>query len=232
MQHNLPMTGPRPPGSPPAGASTDPDAATASKAAWRERLRAARREVVARQGEAGRRLQGERLAQVMLAWMRSYAVTRGREGPAGLTVTAYEQLRTEPPLDAFVAAARSQGLRVLVPITLGLQDRLLDWRDSADPQQRPLGRQVLAEVDVAWLPGLAVDRRGVRLGKGGGYYDTALPLLPPGTPRIVVLHDHELVDALPADPHDAPVDGVVTAASGVVPVGPGAGGSVRLPAPG
>lgn len=186
----------------------DPD----DKAAWRDRLRAARRALVEAQGAAGREAQAEALASVMLTWLRGYAAAHLEGRLRGTTVTAYEQLRTEPPLDRFVEAAHAEGVRVLVPITLGLAQRRLDWHEAGDPDRVPLGPGALATVDVCFLPGLAVDRRGVRLGKGGGYYDAALPLLAPGTPRIAVLHDHELVDRLPRDTHDEPVEAVVTTA--------------------
>jgi 5-formyltetrahydrofolate cyclo-ligase len=62
------------------------------------------------------------------------------------------------------------------------------------------------------VPALAVDRRGVRLGRGGGSYDRALSRVPVGTPIVAALYDGELLDALPADPHDVRVTGVATPA--------------------
>ena len=49
------------------------------------------------------------------------------------------------------------------------------------------------------VPALAVDRRGVRIGKGAGYYDRSLPLATPGVPLVAVVYDEELVDRLPAE---------------------------------
>jgi 5-formyltetrahydrofolate cyclo-ligase len=62
------------------------------------------------------------------------------------------------------------------------------------------------------VPALAVARDGVRLGRGGGSYDRALARVAPGTPRVALLFDGELVDALPADPWDVPVTDAVTPA--------------------
>jgi len=71
-------------------------------------------------------------------------------------------------------------------------------------------------------PGLAVDRRGTRMGQGGGCYDRALPRRRPGAPVLVVLHPGELLDPtappLPHEPHDQRVDAVVTA-EGVTDLG-------------
>lgn len=64
------------------------------------------------------------------------------------------------------------------------------------------------------VPALGVDRTGVRLGQGAGYYDRAL-LYAPHRPRIALVYDNEVHDSLPADPHDQPVNTAVTP-SGVV----------------
>jgi 5-formyltetrahydrofolate cyclo-ligase len=70
-------------------------------------------------------------------------------------------------------------------------------------------------VDVVLAPGLAVDRRGVRLGRGAGYYDRALAAV--RAPVAVLLYDAELVEEdLPAEPHDRPVTAVVTPLRGWV----------------
>ncbi|WP_431473522.1 5-formyltetrahydrofolate cyclo-ligase [Ornithinimicrobium sp. W1665] len=125
-------------------------------------------------------------------------------------------MRTEPPVDRLVRELIGAGVRVLVPITLARPR--LDWADVADPDRTPLGEEALAQVDLALVPALAVGADGVRLGQGGGYYDTTLPLLrerSPGAAVVAVLHDHELVPAVPADPHDARVDAVLRPGSGV-----------------
>ena len=142
---------------------------------------------------------------------------RGRESVAGMCVTAYEPMRTEPPVDGLTDALLRAGVRVLVPITL---DRpRLDWADLSDPDRAPLGEEALAGVDVAFVPGLAISREGVRLGQGGGYYDTTLPRLRElsgGAPVVVVLHDHEVVPAVPAAGHDAVVDAVLRPGTGAM----------------
>ncbi len=116
---------------------------------------------------------------------------------AGARVAAYTSFGTEPSTAALVTATTL--LPVLRP------DRDLDW---AFPDGPPLGVDAVAGCDVVLVPALAVDRRGVRLGRGGGSYDRALPrargLL------VAMLHDGELVEELPAEPHDVPVHAVAT----------------------
>ncbi len=66
-----------------------------------------------------------------------------------------------------------------------------------------------ADVAVALVPGLAFTRAGARLGRGKGFYDRLLPLFPATTKRIGVCYACQLVDSLPLDDHDMPVDEVV-----------------------
>ena len=66
-------------------------------------------------------------------------------------------------------------------------------------------------VGFALIPGVAFDRRARRLGYGGGYYDRLLAGgLPEGTPLVSGAFEVQIVDGVPTDPHDAPVDVVVT----------------------
>jgi 5-formyltetrahydrofolate cyclo-ligase len=59
------------------------------------------------------------------------------------------------------------------------------------------------------VPGLAADRRGMRLGRGGGSYDRVLARTGSAF-TVVLLHDGEVVDIVPADPHDRPVAAAAT----------------------
>ena len=66
-------------------------------------------------------------------------------------------------------------------------------------------------VGFALIPGVAFDRRARRLGYGGGYYDRLLAGgLPEGTPLVSGAFEVQILDEVPTDPHDAPVDVVVT----------------------
>lgn len=172
------------------------DRAEGTKGAARRRLRAHRRQVAAsRDLDAD----AEAIADVV----------RQAIGTAG-TVLSYESLPHEPPTTVLNSALQAAGHRVLVPITL--PDWRLEWCDLADPERTPLGIASPATADVAIIPALAVDTSGTRLGQGGGCYDRVLPMLPSGTPVLVLLHPGEHTsEPLPCDPHDVPVTTVVTA---------------------
>jgi len=60
----------------------------------------------------------------------------------------------------------------------------------------------VSRADLVIVPALAVDRRGVRLGRGGGSYDRALARVGPQVPTIALLYGPELLDEVPAAPHD------------------------------
>lgn len=124
-------------------------------------------------------------------------------------VAAYVPLPGEPGGARLVDALAGAVPRVLLPV---LRDDLdLDWAaydgtlspgrfGLSEPVGPRLGVDAIAGVDVVVVPGLAVDLSGVRLGQGGGSYDRALARTT--VPTVVPLYPGELVDALPAEPHD------------------------------
>ncbi|MEU8686845.1 5-formyltetrahydrofolate cyclo-ligase [Streptomyces sp. NPDC048665] len=144
------------------------------------------------------------------------------------TVAAYVSVGSEPGTRALLDALRARGVRVLLPALL--PDNDLDWGEYTGPDSlariRHGGKMALLEpagarlgpdavtgADVVLLPGLAVDARGMRLGRGGGSYDRVLARLERAgvRPRLVVLlHDTEVVAHVPAEAHDKPVHAVVT----------------------
>ncbi|KJS55711.1 5-formyltetrahydrofolate cyclo-ligase [Streptomyces rubellomurinus] len=144
-------------------------------------------------------------------------------GP-GATVAAYVSVGAEPGTRPLLDALRSRGVRVLLPVLL--PDNDLDWAEYGGPGElAPAGRGLLepvgprlgpaavTEASVVLLPGLAVDRRGLRLGRGGGSYDRVLARLERSGAHpvlAVLLYGHELLERVPAEPHDRPVDLAVT----------------------
>jgi 5-formyltetrahydrofolate cyclo-ligase len=82
-----------------------------------------------------------------------------------------------------------------------------------------LGPDAVALASVILVPALAVDRTGVRLGRGAGFYDRSLPLADPSARLVAVVRDDELVESLPAEPHDVRMTHVLTPERGLVPLG-------------
>jgi 5-formyltetrahydrofolate cyclo-ligase len=79
-----------------------------------------------------------------------------------------------------------------------------------EPAGPRLGLEAVATADVVLTPGLAVDRTGMRLGRGGGCYDRALGRVPVGTFVCTLLYDGEVLDAVPSAGHDRRVTAAVT----------------------
>jgi len=79
------------------------------------------------------------------------------------------------------------------------------------PEPRRDCREVAPEaIDWALVPGLAFNANCYRLGRGAGHYDRLLPTLRPDAQRWALIHDCQWVDDLPVEPHDVPLDGVVS----------------------
>jgi 5-formyltetrahydrofolate cyclo-ligase len=140
------------------------------------------------------------------------------------TVAAYVPLPLEPGAGRLPGALTDLDMRVLLPVVPD-QGRQLDWAVAGGPLAQGrygllqpdgprLGPEALGEADVVVVPALALDRHGVRLGRGGGYYDRALPSARPDTVLVAVVFDDELVDQLPAELHDRRIGAVVTPSGG------------------
>jgi 5-formyltetrahydrofolate cyclo-ligase len=135
---------------------------------------------------------------------------------AGL-VACYWSIGTEPATHGLVFALWKHGTTVILPVLRDDDD--LDWAVYDGPDTLAAGRfGIMEPVDtrrgvdtirtaaLVIVPALAVDRStGVRLGRGGGSYDRALARVGPNVPTVALLHEGELLDGVPAEPHDLPV---------------------------
>lgn len=140
---------------------------------------------------------------------------------APTTVAAYRSLPDEAPTGPLLDALHRAGHRVLLPVLRA--DRDLDWapaapgdpgrpglRGTSVPTGPPLGVEAVAQAALVVVPAVACDRAGHRLGRGGGSYDRALSRVRPGTPVVALVHDLDLLDDVPVEPHDVGVDVVVS----------------------
>jgi 5-formyltetrahydrofolate cyclo-ligase len=185
--------------------------AAAAKSALRAELLAARRAVPApvRDEEA----------RALADWM---------VGLSG-TVCAYAPVGTEPGSVAMLDALVTAGCSVLLPVVV--EGGPLDWAAYSgfgalvparfgvlEPVGPRLGSAAVRAARSVLVPALAVDRHGVRLGRGGGHYDRTLALVSPGADLIAVVRDSELVESLPREPHDVLVTAALTPTAGFTPL--------------
>ncbi|MBC7299420.1 MAG: 5-formyltetrahydrofolate cyclo-ligase [Nocardia sp.] len=145
-------------------------------------------------------------------------------------VCAYVPVRGEPGDPRMLDALRARGATVLLPVTG--EPGPLSWAryEGADslrkarygllePATEPLPPAVVAEAATILVPALAVDRRGVRLGRGAGYYDRTLGAAGAKVRIIAVVRDDELVDRLPEEPHDRRMGWALTPGGGLEELG-------------
>lgn len=140
-------------------------------------------------------------------------------------VFVYMHFRSEVRTDALIRDLLDRGRTVCVPLTLPGQSRLLAVRIS-DPDHEvapgycgipePLPHLLESaaisprDINVVIVPGSVFDPGGGRLGYGGGYYDRFLALEAPAAVRLALAFGLQLVDKVPAEPHDQFMDWVVT----------------------
>lgn len=134
------------------------------------------------------------------------------------TVFLFCGIGTEPDTSRLFVPLLEQGKRICLP-------RMLPGRHMEVRQycpDRPLAKHPFGilepdegcplvdthEINLVLVPALCYDRNGFRLGMGGGYYDRWLESFSGAT--VGLCRQALLQDVLPTEPHDRPVDVVIT----------------------
>ncbi len=143
-----------------------------------------------------------------------------RELEAATDVALYASLPDEVPSGSWLERRFREDQRVWLPRLR--PDGALDFvpiHGPTDLEAGPYGlRQpraglrpgALEALDAVVVPALAIDERGVRLGRGGGYYDRTFAGRSPRPTLIGVVFDFQRVPSLPREPHDLCVDRILT----------------------
>jgi 5-formyltetrahydrofolate cyclo-ligase len=140
------------------------------------------------------------------------------------TVLWYVSHGDELPTRDAIRRELDRGREVLVPYVDGPGLRL--WRLRALEELRPgafgilepppalrgaAAREAAPErIDLVVVPGVAFDPLGRRIGSGQGFYDRLLARLRADCVRAGLCYEAQVVDRVPAEPHDQPMDLVVT----------------------
>ena len=142
------------------------------------------------------------------------------------TVAAYLSGGSEPGTLQLVAWLAAHDVRVLLPVLSDPVGGRLDrpaWAPYEGPDRLrvgvlsileptgdPVPSEQLPEAELIICPGLAANRRGDRLGRGGGWYDRALIHASQSAPVWVLLNDDEVLPTIPVHRWDRRVDSIIT----------------------
>lgn len=174
------------------------------------------KEQVRAQVRAARRVRSEDPAAVAAMTERVMDIEVIRDACAHHGVVAcYVSRPEEPDTSLLREALQTAGARVVVPRVSGRElvwcddDPLATWARNDFGIYEPATAPIDVDPAAYIVPALAIDACGMRLGQGSGYYDRALETVD-GPAVIALVFEDEVVDALPAEPHDRGVDIVVT----------------------
>jgi 5-formyltetrahydrofolate cyclo-ligase len=125
-------------------------------------------------------------------------------------IASYQPLRSEPDITAFNQWAIDQTYEVWFPKVNGT-DLIWGTQDLSKGSfgiTEPKSGIPKPRLDLIIVPALAIDRTGNRLGKGKGFYDRALRNFDGIT--LAVVFEEELLESIPTEPHDFPVQVAMT----------------------
>lgn len=138
-------------------------------------------------------------------------------------VMFYVSLKDEVDTYPMIDEALKTGKRICVPVILKeekkliageIHNRIKDLESQHfgiyQPRQDRVKEVPLDDINLVVVPGVAFDKKNIRLGRGHGYYDRFLSGLPKTTKTIGLAFDFQVVEDLPQDPHDIPVWKTIT----------------------
>jgi 5-formyltetrahydrofolate cyclo-ligase len=146
---------------------------------------------------------------------------------AGTIVAGYFPIRSEIDPRPLMRRLSAAGARLALPVVMGDGESLVfrPWREGEALERASFGLSVppasagVVDPDVLLVPLAAFDRGGHRIGYGKGHYDRALARLDAGRRRLAIglAFSTQRVDEVPAEPHDRPLDLILTEAGAIRP---------------
>lgn len=138
------------------------------------------------------------------------------------TIMIFVSFNYEVDTREFIKKAIAEGKNVVVPITIPETKQLIpsllkDFDELAPgfyniltPKDEFIRPTDPALIDLIIVPGIAFDHEGYRIGYGGGYYDRFLSKINPAVPKVSIAFHLQLIDKVPKDHFDIPVDYIYT----------------------
>lgn len=133
-------------------------------------------------------------------------------------IAGYWRIRDEVDCQPILVRLMDCGQTVILPVVAGPEEPLdfRVWGSEAPLYEAGFGTLApsdlapRSEPDVILMPLLGFDKIGTRLGYGGGYYDRTLASLRKRPMLIGLAFAAQAFDHIPREPHDIPLDAVVT----------------------
>lgn len=136
-------------------------------------------------------------------------------------IMVYISFKNEIDTHEFIKKAIEDGKNIFVPITIPEGKRLkpshlksfdeleIGFYNILTPKEEFIRYKDPKTIDLIIVPGLGFDTSGYRVGFGGGYYDRFLSSLPE-TPKVSIAFDFQILDKVPKESFDIPVDYIYT----------------------
>lgn len=144
------------------------------------------------------------------------------------TLMVFLNFRSEVVTDGLIEWGWDTGKRIVVPLCRPENREMTPCRIDSfadletghygirEPRADRLRFVPPEEIDTVLVPAVAFDRRGYRVGYGGGYYDRFLPKAPQAA-RIGAVFACQIVPEVPIDLYDAQAQRIVTEEGIIVP---------------
>lgn len=136
-------------------------------------------------------------------------------------VMCYMDFRNEVRTEALIEYLLAQDKVVVLPKVnpetkeldlfqiQGFKDMALSKFGILEPADH-LPEALPSDIDLILAPGVAFDEKGYRMGYGAGFYDKLLPQIRPDCAVIGLAFDLQILEKLPVEPHDQPMDSILT----------------------
>lgn len=138
-------------------------------------------------------------------------------------VMAYLSFRNEVETASIIKDLFDNNKKVYIPLTVPdtrelIVSQLLDLEKDLEvgnfgvlePKKDAIRPVSLDTLDLVLVPGVGFDKKGYRVGYGGGYYDRFLPRLAASIPTVALAFEVQMIEKAPIDQYDFPVQYVVT----------------------
>ncbi|WP_234186487.1 5-formyltetrahydrofolate cyclo-ligase [Shinella sp. NM-101] len=138
----------------------------------------------------------------------------------GAVVSGFWPIRSEADVRPLMAHLRSRGARLCLPVVLDRETIIFRELVAGAPVVKtgfgttgPGPEAAVIDPDILLVPLSAFDRTGHRIGYGAGHYDRAIDRLKAKghSPKLIgIAFDCQEVASVPAEPHDVPLDAILT----------------------